>query len=300
MTNDIRGRRLSSDPLAMQILTDCIHQGYNDKKIQQRLLHECGHKWDIDTIRRRRRSMGVIKAPGQAIDPDIINTPVLTIPPPGLSDNEKAEWFRGQFKKTHLYKTIKRQFEPEEVIMYLEDFGLLCCQFEDIVISEFMQIDDFLKHRILVDRQLILVRTLQREITDLQLWFIEHPNKENEDKDMARFRIMQQRQLDDKHKCLRDINDRYDSLVKERQKIYNSLAATRKDRLDELKGGKETFFDLVTKLQHSQIERDRQGHFAELMKLAAEDLKKEWRQPVDFPDGDTEPIIMDDKTNFGD
>lgn len=294
----VKSQRLSSNPKALKILADCIKQGLPDKKIQQRLAQECGYQWTVDTISRRRRAMGVIKKPGQTIDVNVIDTPILTIPPHGLTDVEKAHWFRDQFKKTHLYKMIQKQFELEEVAIYLEDFGLLCCQFEDIVISEFMQVDDFLKHRILIDRQLISIRLIQRQITDLQTWFIANPKTEDEDKDTTKFRLRQQGQLDNKHKYLKGVNDRYDSLVKERQKIYDSLAATRKDRLDELRGGKETFFELVNKLQHSQDERDRQGRFAELTRIAANDIKKEFRKPVEFPDGDSQPIIMDSKTSF--
>jgi len=294
----VKNKRLSSNPKALKILANCVKQGLSDKKIQQRLAQECGYQWTLDTIGRRRRTMGVIKSAGQPVDVKVLDGPILTVPPHGLSDTEKANWFRDQFKKTHLYKTIKRQFEPEEVEMYLEDFGLLCCQFEDIVISEFMQIDDFLKHRILVDRQLILSRSLQREIADLQMWFVANPRLEDEDKDVTKFRILQQRQLDDKHRYLKGVNDRYDALVKERQKIYSSLAATRKDRIDELKGGKETFLELVCRLQHSQDERDRQGRFAELTRLSAEDIKNEFRQPVEFPDGSVDSIIMDADTDF--
>lgn len=294
-----KGQRLSSNSKALQILADCVKQGLPDKKIQQRLVQECGYEWAIDTIGRRRRAMGVTKKPGETIYTDCMDTPMLNPLPHGLSSSEKAHWFRDQFKKTHLYQTIQKQFEPEEVMVYIEDFGLLCCQFEDIVISEFMQVDDFLKHRILVDRQLILARAVQRQITDLQGWFIVNPKKEVEDKDTIKFRILQQRQLDDKHRYLKVANDRYDSLVKERQKIYTSLAATRRDRIDELRGGKQSFFELVAKLQHSNDERERQGRFAELTKIAAQDIKEEFRKPVEFPDGSIAPIIMDADTDFG-
>lgn len=296
---EVKGRRLSSNSKALKVLADCIKQSLPDKKIQQRLVQECGYEWTLDTISRRRRAMGVIKKPGKSINVDVIDTPRLTIPPHGLSDSEKANWFRDQFKKTHLYRTIQKQFETEEVEVYIEDFGLLCCQFEDIVVSEFMQVDDFLKHRILVDRQLILSRSLQRQITDLQTWFVMNPKVDKEDKDIIRFRLLQQRQLDDKHRYLKNVSDRYDNLVKERQKIYISLAATRRDRLDELKGGKQTFFELVSKLQHLQDERDKQGRFAELTRIASEDIKNEFRKPTEFPDGSVEPIIMDSDTDFG-
>jgi len=295
-----KNKRLASNAKAMEVLGECTKQGLTDKKIQERLVIECGYQWTVDSISRRRRAMGVTKKPGKPVDTEALDAPMLATPPHGLTDGEKSCWFRDQFKKTHLYQTIKNQFETTEVAVYLEDFGLLCCQFEDIVISEFMQVDDFLKHRLLVDRQLVLARLLQRQITDLQSWFIDNPKRPDEEKDTIKHRILQQKQMDDKYKYLKIVNDRYDALVKERQKIYNSLAATRRDRLDELRGGKDTFLDLVAKMQHSQDERDRQGRFAELTKFAAESIKEEFRQPIKFPDGTEAPIIMDADTDFGD
>ncbi len=291
-------KKLSLNPKAQQLLAKCAEQGLSDKEIQQQLTSECGYEWHVKSISRCRRNIGVVKKTGRPIKVDIPDSPMLASPPFGLNDVEKACWFKDQFKKTHMYQTIKKQFEPDEVGTYLEDFGLLCCQFEDIVVSEFMQIDDFLKHRILVDRQLVLALALQRRIDILGAWFIEHPKKDDEGKDTIKFRLMQQRQMDDFYKQLKVVNDRYDTLVKERAKIYSALNATRKDRLDELRGGEETFMDLVAKLQHSEKERNRHGRFAELTKLAAEDVAENFRKPNEFPDGSISPIIMDAKTNF--
>lgn len=293
-----KNKRLSSNPKALEIIAGGIKNHLSDKDVQKILVKECGYEWTTDTIGRRRRAMTVGKKSEQVSIMDGVDAPMLTVPPYGLGDTEKAIWFRDQLRNSHLYPTIMRQLEQEEVIVYINDFGLLCCQFEDIVVSEFMQIDDFLKHRILVDRQLILARALQRQINILSEWFILHPKKENESKDTTKFRLMQQRQVEDFYKQLKVVNDRYDTLVKERAKIYSGLNATRKDRLDELKGGKETFMDLVGKLQHSQRERDRHGRFAELTKLASEDVSNAFRKPNEFPDGTIEPIIMDAKTKF--
>ena len=293
-------RRLSKNSEAMKIIAESSEQGLTDKQIQSRLIRECGYEWSIDTIRRARRKMGNVKIPGQTSSVETVDIPMMSNPPHGLSDNEKVNWFREQFKKTHLYRTIQKQLEPDEVTVYLDDFGLLCCQFEDIVVSEFMQIDDFLKHRILINRQLILGRSLQRSISDLELWFAENPRLEDEDKEKVKFRISQQRELDGKYKLQKEIQDRYDALIKERHKIHKSLAATRQDRLEELRGGQDTFIDLVVKLQHSKEERDRQGKLAELTKMAANDIKKKFREAVEFPDGSIDSIIVDAETDFGD
>lgn len=297
---ETKSKRLSSNPKALEILSQCVEARLSDKEIQKKLVDVCGYQWTTDTIGRRRRAMVDVKDDKHELVLDGVDAPMMTVPPYGLSDDEKATWFRQQFKNSHLYPTIKRQLEQNEIIVYINDFGHLCCQFADIVVSEFMQIDDFLKHRILVDRQLVLALGLQRQIDILGVWFIEHPKKEDEAKDTIKFRLMQQRQLDDFYKQLKVVNDRYDTLVKERAKIYSGLNATRKDRLDELKGGKETFMDLVAKLQHSLEERDRHGRFAELTKLAAKDVAEDFRKPNEFPDGSVSPIIMDANTNFSD
>jgi hypothetical protein len=298
--SEVKHKKLSSNPKALEVLVLCIKEGLTHKEIQQRLMDECGYKWTIDTIGRKCRAMGVSKKAGAVVNVDVVDSPMMAVPPYGLSDVEKAAWFREQFKKSHLYPVIKKQLEADEVIFYLNEFGHLCCQFQDIVVSEFMQIDDFLKHRILISRQLILAKVLQRELSELSSWFTMHPKKEDEDKDTARARMTQQRYVDDKHKQLKTVSDRYETLMKEHQKISTNLNATRKDRLDELKGGEATFLDLVGQLQHSEIERDRQGRFAELTKRASEDIKKEFRKPNEFPDGSSDPIIMDGDTNFGD
>jgi len=292
-------RRLANDPQAIKVFEDGLRQGLTDKQIQNALLDACHYRWNIDTIAKRRRGLGIIKKTGEPANIELSDAPMLGSPRPGMDEFEKAQWFRAQFKKTHLYQTIRQQFESHEVDVYIEDYGNLCYQFEDIVLSEFFQIDDFLKHRILVDRQLILVKSLQQQIADSQEWFRQNPKKEDEDKDFIKYRIMQQRQLEDRYRYLKSANDRYDALVKERQKTYSSLAATRKDRLDELRGGKETFFALVSSLQHSQDERNRQGRYAQLTKLAANDVRNIFRTPQEFPDGTVAPIIMDEKTNFG-
>lgn len=293
-----KNKRLSSNPKALEIVAEGIKNHLSDKEIQKILVKECGYQWTTDTIGRRRRAMTSTKKTQQVSDMIGVDAPMMTVPPYGLGDSEKAVWFREQFRNSHLYPTIRRQLEQDEVIVYINDFGLLCCQFEDIVVSEFMQIDDFLKHRILVDRQLVLARALQRQIDILSEWFILNPKQKDESQDTIKFRLMQQKQVEDFYKQLKVVNDRYDTLVKERAKIYSGLNATRKDRLDELKGGQETFMDLVAKLQHSQVERDRHGRFAELSKLAAEDVTNNFRKPNEFPDGTIAPIIMDAKTQF--
>ncbi|HDY87548.1 MAG TPA: hypothetical protein ENH82_05445 [bacterium] len=293
---------LAKNPKAMALLKKLAEQGWRDQKIQDALTQEFKCEWNIQTIRRNRKKMGVIKCESGKLDE---NRPTLSIPPPGLEDHEKAGWFREQFIKSHLFVELKSQFHVPEIQSYMEEYGDVCCQFEDIVTSEFFQIDDYLKHRILINRQLKLMKDLQFQVSEVVQWISSHPfdaqELEMEDhkrKELNRERVEQARRLDDLRNAMKAANDRYDKLCDARQKIMSNLAATRKDRQEELRGGKDTFFQLVSNLQSSAAEREKQGRYAKLTELAAKDIKKAFRKPVEFPDGISRPIILDEHTDF--
>jgi hypothetical protein len=283
---------LSKNEKAMNILRECVLINCTDEKIQKKLLDECGHEWAINTIRKNRRKIGAIKNPGEQSF-EINSKQPLSIPPPNISEEEKADWFRDDFKRSHLFPVLKKQFSEEEVAIYIEEYGRLCCQFEDIVASEFFQIDKFLKHRVLINSQLVLRRMLQKEIGTLTLWLENNPIVENESAEKKQERVHITLRLDNKHTELKHVNERYDKLVSEVEKMSKSLSATRKDRIEQLAGGKENFFKLVSLLQHSRTEREKQGRYAELTKLAAEDSMRELRKPTQFPDGDIDTVITD-------
>ena len=149
---------LAKNPKAMALLKKLAEQGWRDQKIQDALTQEFKCEWNIQTIRRNRKKMGVIKCESGKLDE---NKPTLSVPLPGLEDHEKASWFREQFLKSHLFVELKSQFHASEIQSYMEEYGDVCCQFEDIVTSEFFQIDDYLKHRILINRQLKLMKDLK-------------------------------------------------------------------------------------------------------------------------------------------
>lgn len=287
-------KQLPKNPEAIKILEEMHLQKYSAEKIRDRLEQEFGYKWSIETIRRCIRKLSPQTESKVAL---INNTdPTLSTPPPGFTEVEKSQWFRDQFKKNHLFKTLKNQFTPDEINGYLEEYGNLCCQFEDIVFSEFFQIDDFLKHRILINRQLDFMKSLQEELSIATQWLAENPITEDEPKDKKTQRVEKFKKISETRADLNKASERYDKLAAERVKIYGNLAATRKDRIEELKGGKESFFSLVSLLQSSETERNEHGKYAVLTKIASEDIKKAFRKNVELSDGTKEPLLMDAKT----
>lgn len=288
-------KKLVNHKEAFNVFKDCLHKELEDNKIQEVLLQQFNYEWSIDSIRRNRRKLGIIKSgPNET---EIKEKSVLSIPPPGLDEASKADWFREQFKKSHLSTNLNLQFDSTEVDTYIEEYGNICCQFEDIVFSEFFQIDDFLKHRILINRQLTLMRSVQKEIQDLRSWLEKSPNKENEPKEDKLLRVEKIRSLSDHTGLINKINERYDKLVAERQKIASNLAATRRDRIDDLRNGKENFFSIIASLQASAKEREKQGRYAEMTRIASEDIKTKLREKIQFPDGSYDSVIIDGETD---
>ena len=220
----------------------------------------------------------------------------LGVPPSNMGGSDKAEWFREQFKKTHLFVTLVSQFDQNEVDIYMEEYGHICCQFEDIVVSEYFQIDSFLKHRILINRQLTAMKKLEAEIDEVVAWIAHNPLKGEASKEERQERMERFRHLEGLRSAQNKAHERYDKLVSEWQRMYQSLAATRRDRIDELKGGGESFFSLVSMIQTSEAAREQHGRYAEMTRIAAGDINREFRKSVTFPDGSKDPIILDAET----
>lgn len=287
-----------ADVKAKQILIDLAGQGMSDAAIAERIQAACGYTYSGETIRRNRVKLKLVKGDAAAPRVDRVDGPALAAPPATIAPQDKADWFRQEFRECHLYPTLQKQFSQDEINTYMEEYGQVCCQFEDLVVSEFFQIDDFLKHRILINRQLIRMKELQAQIEELNAWLHQCPPRDDDTKEIKGQRIERYRLLDGAHASLHKANERYDKLVAERQKIYQNLAATRRDRLDELKGGGDSFFALLANIQSNDRAREQQGQYAELTRLAAKDVAEEFRKTITFPDGSKAPIIMDENAEL--
>lgn len=288
-TEKPRRRYLVKDPTAMLIVGQCVAARMSDREIIDKLERECGYRWSIDAVAKARRVIAPADDPGAAVQ-----SPTLSSPPPGLPEADKANWFRSQFRQSHLYKNLCDQFDADEVKTYLEEYGGICCQFEDILTSEFYAIDDFLKHRLLINQQLSERKRLRQEIEVSTAWLAANPTKADATKEELKERVEKMRLLDGLHTALHQAGERYDKYVAERQAIQKSLAATRRDRLEELRTTGVSFFQVVQELQTSEKARHQHGRYAELTRLASEEIQAEFRKPTEFPDGEQGPIILDD------
>ena len=287
------GRHLFKDPKAVVVLQKLIDDGTSDKQIQITLKEECGHFWGLSSIQRCRKRL--------CLKNDVEVVSVVGVdsdtPPTSLTGSQRANWYRIKFKKTGMFKTLQTQFTEEEVALYMEEYGRVCIQFDDIVTTEFMQIDDFLKHRILIARALKIIKNLNLMIESVTNWLSKHElDPEEEDKAVINAYREKTAQNLDHHAVIGKANDRYDKLVSEREKISKSLAATRKDRIEELKTGGQSFIALITEIQKDAKVRRQHSQYAELTKIASDDVLGAFHKKITFPDGSKDPIFLDGKT----
>lgn len=300
-------KKLSSNKQAVDLMAKLAAEGFSDSVIAKKLHEKFDIMWSRNSIYQNRKKLGLLKGQPKT-QQSSTDLPVVVIdkksviessisfdrPPINLSETEKSDWFRSKFKQTHLYKALFDQFDMGEIEVYIQEYGIICCQFEDLVASEFFQIDDFLKHRILINRELVTIKKIQMQISSLNDWLLSNPQKFDEDEKETAIRIETSRLIDIKHAMLLRISERYDKLVAERDKIHKALAATRRDRIDELKTNTTNFFDIVLQIQQNSDARLKNGQYAELTKQAAEDIDREYRKDIVFPDGTKSPIILDD------
>ena len=211
-----------------------------------------------------------------------------------LDEEGREDFFRGQLKNSLFYKNLKIQFVKDEIDFYLEEWGALCVQFEDIVATEKRQIDELIKAEIMGNRILRNIRIAEDEIEKLQKEIDEfRENNTLETSELAQERDMQLinlvRTLSGQAAAMS--ND-YKSNVDLRNRLLEQLNARRRDRVEQSFKSGNTFIGIVKALQDKEY-RDTQARYIEMVKLAKDKKLDEWHKPSTFPGGSKDCVIMD-------
>jgi len=278
---------------AMNLLKQLVSDGLTDADIQKALLNKFDIEWHINSIRRvRRKAIGAKKQGGYKESKSLV-PPVETnaLSQGTISDKEKANIYREEFKKTHFFQQLKSQCNTMEIKVYVEEYGNICCQFEDIVVTEFIQIDNFLKARILINRELVSVKQLRSEISTLSNWICQNEN--SEDVEILVLINNKTEQLNQTRKLLDISMGRYSNLVKSQEKIFDGLSNARKARADQMRSSGQSFYELVEEIQTNKDKKKEHARYAEYTRMAGEEASYELKKNITFPDGVKDKIILD-------
>ncbi len=147
-------------------------KAYIEEYCLQKTDEELGEdlKRDPRTIKTYRTKIGVIKKQGGKIAKLTTNDAILSAKSSGryLVESERKEFFQTQLTNSLFYENLKLQFTEDEIDFYLEEWGALCVQFEDIVATEKRQIDELIKAEIMGNRILRNVKIAEDEILMVQ------------------------------------------------------------------------------------------------------------------------------------
>jgi hypothetical protein len=254
---------------------------------------------DIRTVCNARKKLGIKKVQGGRLDVVRSNDTNGTLLPPSqrMTEDQRKEFFKTQLTNSLYYNNLKEQFEKDEIDFYLEEWASLCVQFEDIVATEKRQIDELIKAEIMGNRILRNVKITEEEIENMikevQAWRAAHDmenDEEAQDRDNALMSMIRSMSAQS-HAMSSD----YQKNVDLKNRLLNELNARRRDRVDQLKKSGTTFLSLVESLRERET-REQQGRHIELVRLAKEKKRADWRQPTKFPDGTDDCVLMDEES----
>ena len=256
---------------------------------------------DTRTISVFRKKVGVEKKQGGKVEnlASFETLPIAKSSGRFLLEDERKDFFKLQLKNTLFYDNLKIQFTKTEIDFYLEEWGALCVQFEDIVATEKRQIDELIKAEILGNRILRNVKVaedqilnIEDEIADLRKEFDIVNNEEGQQRDIQLISMI--RILNSQSESMANL---YQKNVDSRNKLLSELNARRRDRIDHLKTKNSTVLGLIAAYRDRE-HRETQGNYLELVRIAKEEKIKKWRGESLFPDGTKDSIILDDLSDL--
>jgi len=255
---------------------------------------------DIRTIKKYRSKAGIIKSGSGKIKKlqieDIRDNKVVNRK---LSEKERKQFFKTELQNSLFYENLKSQFTDTELDFYLEEWGALCLQFEDIVTTERRQIDELIKTEIMGNRILRNIKIAEDVILEVQ----QEVELLREVKDMEEDEDAQERD-NSLISMIRTMSSQSQGMVNDygknqdaRNKLLDNLNARRRDRIDQIQKSGLSFIEMMKMMNENKI-KEEQGQYIEMLKMSKDKKKELWRDPGLFPDGTKDCVLLDDKSNI--
>lgn len=215
-----------------------------------------------------------------------------------MSEEQRIQFFKTQFVNSAYYDAIKNQFTDEEIQFYLEEWGSLCVQFEDIIATETRQVDEYIKTAIMGNRIGTYLKHIQLEIMKrTEETTLLYSRKDLSDEDMRErdeeVRILVQHMSEISRQLASDLHKNTEL----KEKLLENLHSRRKDRTDHLRKSANSWQAVIVAMEDREI-RKVQGNYMELLRLAKEREKKRFRKEITFPDGSKDCILLDDQSEI--
>lgn len=187
-------------------------------------------------------------------------------------------------KKTIVWKELRTQFSPDELKKFLHHWVKIVGQFkEDILATEEMQVVDYLRLDLLMDR---LLNQQQQNLIELQRIETEIENEmaKGSTRDVDRIASLSS-QVAMRRTAQGSLSREFKDLYAEKGKTLQQMKATREARIKFLESSKESFIGWVKQIVGDDEFRSRMGRYMEHMRLAMKKEEERLSTPHTYIDG---------------
>lgn len=230
-------------------------------------------------------------------DPDsikkYIDNEIINYQSRDAKDSDDAAY---ELKHRPYWAIIKEQFTRSEQDIFLYQWAAMVTQFKsDIFATEEMQIIDYIKLDILMNRALTKKLQLERKVTDLEDEIFKEKLKDIPDQDTGK--IMNNEALIANLLASQESMGREHKLyIEKKGQLMSSLKATRADRIERIESSKQTFKSWLANLLQDNESRSELGIKIEKMRLATENARHKLSQPHKYGDGQFDRPILNFQT----
>lgn len=200
-------------------------------------------------------------------------------------------------KKSIVWKELRSQFSSEELKKFLHHWEKIVGQFkEDILATEEMQVVDYLRLDLLMDR---LLSQQQQNLLELQRLEkdVEDEIALGEDKDSEKIASLNS-QIAMRRTAQGSLTREFKDLYAEKGKTLQQMKATREARIKFLESSKESFLGWVKQVVMDDEFRNRMGKYMTKMALAMKKEEERLSHPHTYIDGQTDlPMLSIESYN---
>jgi len=215
-------------------------------------------------------------------------------------DSANESKLRVGLKESALWKTLKAEFEPDELVYFEEQYIALMDQFkqEEVLHTEENQVCKVIKIDIMKHRNAIRQKRCSREIDRcerLHEKIIASKDYQALEKKAIEDLEIVNNQIQNLYAQQKGFSDEYVKLEEKHQKLMVDLKATREQRVDQIQSGKVDFLGVIRNLCETRVqaEQDRQ---IELMRRATKNETDRLSKQYQFADGENDPMLLNSNT----
>lgn len=218
------------------------------------------------------------------------------------SQSPKIAELRLGLKESALWKTMRAEFDPDELVFFEEQYVALMDQFtqgnEEVLHTEESQLFKVIKFDILKHRNAMRQKRCKKEIERIEnvhdtiLKSAPYSKLSTEEKsDLKTLELNMAELLAQQSQ----FSTEYVKLEEKHQKLMEALKATRQQRIDKIAGSKLDFLGLLRSLGEDIVVEEH-DKLNEMMRRATFNEEKRLSQPTIFADGELDIPLLNEKT----